>query len=118
MKQLTPGVTRAVARLGSALRTARIRRRMSQKDVAEVMGISVGTLQRIERGDPGVAIGNIAMAFLCMNCLDKLANVLDPTADELGAVADSLRLPQRVKASRFKQKTVSRESSGAEPISF
>lgn len=118
MKHLTPGVGRAVKSLGSALRTARLRRRKSQKDMAMVMGVSLGTVQRIERGDPGVAIGNIAMAFLCLNCLDKLANVLDPTADEIGAAADSLRLPKRVRSTSIKRKSNDRDPSTSGPIAF
>lgn len=118
MKHVTPGAIRAVGTLGSALRTARLRRRLSQKDMAEVMGVSLGTVQRIERGDPGVAIGNIAMAFLCLNCLDKLANVLDPTADEVGAAADSLRLPKRVRSTSVKRQRSNRDTATADPIAF
>ena len=118
MNQLSPGVARAVVRLGESLRTARIRRRLSQKDMATLMGVSIGTVQRIERGDPGVAIGNIAMSFLCLNCLDKLANVLDPTADELGAAADTLRLPQRVRSSTVERDQSVPSSESSEAITF
>ena len=118
MRQLTPGASRAVKSLGSALKTARLRRRRSQKDMAMVMGVSLGTVQRIERGDPGVAIGNIAMAFLCLNCLDKLANVLDPTVDEIGAAADSLRLPKRVRSTSIKRKNMDRDDSSSDPVAF
>ncbi|MCY3883959.1 MAG: helix-turn-helix transcriptional regulator [Gammaproteobacteria bacterium] len=98
MKQVTPAVSRAVARIGSSFKTARLRRRLSQKDMAMKMGVSLGTVQRIERGDPGVAIGNIAMAFLCINCLEKLESVLDPSLDEIGAVMDAVYLPKRARS--------------------
>lgn len=116
--ELTPGVKRTVVRLGDSLRTARLRRRLSQRDMALVMGVSVGTVQRIEGGDPGVAIGNIAMAFLCLNCLDKLANVMDPTLDEIGTAAESLRLPQRVRSRPIKRDLTNRESSNQDPIAY
>ncbi|MCY4128897.1 MAG: helix-turn-helix transcriptional regulator [Gammaproteobacteria bacterium] len=118
MKQPTPGLTRALARLGGSLRTARIRRRLSQKDMASLMGVSIGTVQRIERGDPGVAIGSIAMEFLCLNSLDKLASVLDPSVDELGAAADSLRLPKRVRSMTTDSERRRRSASSSEPIAF
>lgn len=116
--ELTPGVRRAVERFCSSLRTARLRRRLSQKDMARLMGVSLGTVQRIERGDPGVAIGNIAMAFLCLNSLDKLANVLEPTMDEIGIAADSFRLPQRVRSREIKPREENDDVSFREPIAY
>lgn len=109
MKQLTPGVTRAIRHLGSTLREARIRRRWSQKDMAHLMGVSIGTVQRIERGEPGVAIGAIAMQFLCLRSLDKLEHVLDPTADEIGNIEDLFRLPKRVRSRHLQHSRPKRE---------
>lgn len=86
--------------------------------MASLMGVSIGTVQRIERGDPGVAIGSIAMEFLCLNSLDKLASVLDPSVDELGAAADSLRLPKRVRSATNESKRGRRRTRSSEPIAF
>ena len=98
MKKYSRSITRAVARIGDDVRTARIRRRLSQKDLAMNMGVSIGTVQRIEAGDTGVSLGNIAVAFLALNCLSKLENVLAPSADEIGATMDRVHLPQRVRS--------------------
>lgn len=46
--------------LGSNLKIARLRRRLPQSQVAERAGISLNTLAKVEAGDPGVAIGNVA----------------------------------------------------------
>lgn len=45
--------------LTQMIRRARIERRLTAKEVAERAGISRGLLQRIERGDPGCAIGAV-----------------------------------------------------------
>lgn len=43
--------------LGSQVREARIERRWTVRDLAERAGISTSTLQKVERGDPSVALG-------------------------------------------------------------
>lgn len=63
---------------GDNLRTARVRRRITQKDAAERAGIDVKTLRRIERGDPHVGIGKVAVLVFSLGLgapLGKLAEV-------------------------------------------
>ena len=45
--------------LGSHIRRARIERKLTVKQLAERAGISRGLVQRIERGEPGCAIGPV-----------------------------------------------------------
>lgn len=45
--------------MGDTLRAARIEQRIAQHDLAERAGISRALLVRIERGDPGCAIGSV-----------------------------------------------------------
>lgn len=47
----------AVLLLGKLIRLARKQRRLTAQELAERVGISRGTLQRIEKGDPKVEIG-------------------------------------------------------------
>ncbi|MCY3883749.1 MAG: helix-turn-helix transcriptional regulator [Gammaproteobacteria bacterium] len=96
----SPSVKRVAAKLGEDLRTARLRRRWSQKDVATKAGVSIGTIQRTESGDPGVCMGTIIMLFYIFGCQKQLEDALDPSKDETGLVADFLRLPQRIRSAR------------------
>ncbi len=57
---LLPPMERRLARLGNRLRTARLRRGLSAKLVAERAGMSVMTLRNVERGGMGVTIGAYA----------------------------------------------------------
>jgi transcriptional regulator with XRE-family HTH domain len=45
--------------LGQLIRHARINRKLTASQLAERAGLSRGLLQRIERGDPGCAIGAV-----------------------------------------------------------
>lgn len=49
----------AAVLLGQLIRSARIERRLTAAQLAERAGISRGLVQRIERGDPGCAIGRV-----------------------------------------------------------
>ena len=49
----------AVTLLGSLIRKARIERKETAAELAERAGVSRGLVQRVERGDPGCAIGAV-----------------------------------------------------------
>lgn len=66
-------------------------------DFAERMGVSLGTLARLERGEPGVSIGAFAMALLALGELRRLADVLDVSKDDTGLLLDLASLPRRIR---------------------
>ena len=49
----------AVALLGQLIRRARIERKMTAGELATRAGTSRGLVQRVEKGDPGCAIGTV-----------------------------------------------------------
>jgi AraC-like DNA-binding protein len=51
---------RSVRTLGVNLRHARLARRFSIADIASRAGVSPKTVQRLEKGDEGVGVGNLA----------------------------------------------------------
>jgi len=86
--------------LGRNLRTARLRRRLQTATVAERAFISRETLRKIERGDPGVSMGNYAAVMLALGALDGLAAIADPGTDEVGRLLEEQRLPKRIRYPR------------------
>ncbi len=52
-----PTVYDAAALLGAEIRQARLARRWTVRELAERAGISPATLQKVERGNPSVALG-------------------------------------------------------------
>ena len=92
----TAGVARSLARLGSNLKTARLRRRISVQDSADRVGVSARTITRLERGDEGVGIGTLATACLVLGELDRFTGLLDPATDDTGLLMDREALPKRI----------------------
>ena len=101
-KIFPPSARRALRSLGSDIRIARKKRRMPVADFAQRMGVSQGTLTRLERGEPGVSIGVLAMALTALGELGRLEEVLDVSRDDTGLLLDVTSLPQRIRGSRAK----------------
>lgn len=76
--QLLPPLERRLARLGQRIRTARLRRNLPAKLVAERAGMSVTTLRNVEHGGMGVTIGAYAAVLHVLGLdgdLDAVAEV-------------------------------------------
>lgn len=87
----------ALRRLGRDLAIARRKRRISTADMASRLFVSRGTLWRLERGDPGVAMGTLATAAFILQLHDRLAGVATPDRDALGLEIDASALPRRIR---------------------
>jgi transcriptional regulator with XRE-family HTH domain len=90
LQTLPPAVAQALRGLGENLAIARVRRRESQRTWAKRLGISVPTLIRMERGDPGVSAGIYATALWLMGRVNVLSNVAAPAEDK-GALESDVR---------------------------
>ena len=78
-----------LAVLAKMIRLGRLQRRLTAQELAERVGVSRSTLQRIEKGDPGVEIGLMfeAAAIVGIKLFD---------ADERGIAALSERADDRI----------------------
>jgi transcriptional regulator with XRE-family HTH domain len=93
-------VRKSLAKLGADLSAARRRRRIPMELLAERAFVSRATLRRVERGDPGVAMGIYATVLFVLGLSDRLAAMAEPASDGLGLSLADESLPQRVRASR------------------
>lgn len=93
-------VSHALRKLGRDLMLARRKRRIGSADMASRMFVSRGTLWRLERGDPSVALGTLATAAFILQLHDRLANLASPATDSLGLSLDEKRIPKRIRAKR------------------
>ena len=66
-------------------------------DFAERMGVSQGTVVRLEKSDSGVAVGAVAMALLALGELCRLGDILDVSKDDTGLMLDDDALPQHIR---------------------
>jgi transcriptional regulator with XRE-family HTH domain len=85
----------ALERLGHDLRAARLSRRVAVADLAVRAGTSPSSVARLEKGDPGVAVGTLADVLVALGLIEKLADLVDIRKDDLGLALTSERLPRR-----------------------
>ncbi len=77
-------VERALGELGADIRNARTRRRIPTALLAEHVGLTRGTLVRIEHGDPGTSMGAYASVLFVLGLIDHLARLAKPGHDRSG----------------------------------
>ena len=105
MKKLQPSfvlpvpVSRALRKLGQDVRDARRRRRIPVAILAERASISRMTLNRIEKGDAGVSVGNFATTLFALGLIDRLADLADAMHDRVGRELEEEHLPERIRLS-------------------
>src|SRR6056297_790389 len=79
---LLPKHERMLQQVGEQFKLARLRRKLSAEQVSERADIGTSTLWRIEKGDPGVALGNY---FQVLTALGLERDILELASDdELG----------------------------------
>jgi len=88
LSTLPPAAAQALRTLGENLAIARVRRRESQRVWAKRLGISVPTLIRMERGDPGVGAGIYATALWLIGRANALPDLAAPEADRAAVERD------------------------------
>ena len=68
-------IDKILIELGENIKLARLRRKLSMKQVAERAGISRTTLYEIERGKPNVSLGNYVQVLFVIGLEEDLLNV-------------------------------------------
>lgn len=94
-----PETRKYLEQMGEQIKSARLRRNLSAKLVAERAGISHTTLTEIEKGSPSVAIGGYAAVLHALNCLDRNL-LLIAKEDKLGRELQDANLPKRIRTSK------------------
>jgi transcriptional regulator with XRE-family HTH domain len=90
-------VRRALANLGRDISIARRRRNMTIAIMAERAFVGRNTITRVERGDPGVALGIYATVLFVLGLADRLGALADPASDQVGLTLAEAQLPKRVR---------------------
>jgi transcriptional regulator with XRE-family HTH domain len=87
-------VENVLKRLGLNIRTARLRRRLSMKELAERIGVSRYVVADIEKGKPTTAIAAYIGALWALGLLRDVREVADPDRDEEGKILERARSPK------------------------
>jgi transcriptional regulator with XRE-family HTH domain len=84
-----------LSKLGEDISLARRKRRMTQLSAAERAQVSQATIQRLERGEGGVAIGNVLSVLAIFGLQNRLADLADGAHDIIGLATVHSALPSR-----------------------
>ena len=93
-------VSRTLHKLGQDIRDARLRRRIPTAVMAERASISRTTLNKVEKGDTGVSLGNYANVLFVLGLAERLGELVDVKTDTVGLELEEERLPQRIRRPR------------------
>jgi transcriptional regulator with XRE-family HTH domain len=96
-------VRRGLLKIGMDIRDARRRRRIPTTTMAERAMISRMTLNKIERGDPGVSMGSYATVLFVLGMLDRFKDLADATFDGIGLSLEDEILPKRIRGRKREQ---------------
>ncbi|WP_158933190.1 helix-turn-helix domain-containing protein [Acidisphaera sp. S103] len=91
----SPKVRPTLERLGLDIRNARLRRGIAVADLAVRAGSSPSSIARLEKGDPGVAIGTLADVLVVLGLVERLGDLIDVRKDDLGLALATEHLPRR-----------------------
>ena len=93
-------VREALERLGRNVRTARLRRRMPQQQLARRMGVSRFVVADVERGKPTTGVAAYVGALWALGLLAHMSDVADPDRDEEGKTLERARSPRTARPRR------------------
>ncbi len=116
-KGLPLPVQRVLRKLGRDIRDARLRRRIPTTIMAERASVCRTTLNKVEKGDPGVSLGIYATLLFVLGLVDRIGDLADAGNDTVGRELEEENLPQRIRGSK-KTKTHSPDRKGAGVISL
>lgn len=91
----SPATKRELRFLGARIREARLRRQLTQRLIAERASVTLPTLARIEKGDPGVSIGSYALVLQALGLLEGWSQIQDSLGEELAEEQLRKRAPRR-----------------------
>ncbi|HYL88264.1 MAG TPA: helix-turn-helix transcriptional regulator [Burkholderiales bacterium] len=100
MSSLPVQVVDRTKELGYRVRLARTRRGMSIAELAEKAGINRNTLNALELGRSGVALGTYVTVLWALGLDRTLEGVAHPDADIHGKTLEASRRPARVRKSQ------------------
>ena len=90
-------VATAVKQLGENIRLARVRRQMSQDELAQACNITRKTLYALENGKSGTTVGTVLSVLWKLGLLGTAMALANPEADEHGKILEAARRSKRVR---------------------
>ncbi len=83
--------------MGHDIKQARLRRRLKMAVAAERAGVSRETLAKIQKGDPGVGMGDYAMVVFAIGLGTDWMTFANIEKDLTGQMLDETGIPRRAR---------------------
>ena len=93
-------VEKSIKTLGNNLQTARLRRGLTIKDVAEKIGTGVKAVSDAEKGKVSTSIAMFTALLWVYDLLQPMENLADPLSDKEGLRLAELKEPKRVRSKK------------------
>ena len=87
-------------RIGDGIKTARMRRRMTQEELAERVGASWHTIRKIEGGSPVTRIGFYLNALWVLGLFEDVRLLANPERDREGIILEAAARGTRARRHR------------------
>lgn len=81
--------------IGANIRTARLRRNIKIKDLANRIHVDERTISRMENGDPSISLKNLIAVLYVFGLEDSLSEIASPLKDQEGIALDKLNSKKR-----------------------
>lgn len=95
IQQLPPDLAQSLEQIGENIRRARIRRGLTQDDLARRVMVSRSTLAQLERGAPEVGMGILLRTLNALGLDQTFKDLASPEKDTVGQALEARMLPQR-----------------------
>ena len=92
------GVAELLQRVGENIKIARVRRRITIKELANRVHVDERTISRMEKGDRSISFKNLVTVLISLNIADSIAELAHPDHDEVGKALDIQKYPKRVRS--------------------
>jgi transcriptional regulator with XRE-family HTH domain len=87
--KLPSDVQRDLRRIGEGIKTARLRRGMSQEELGKRAGVTFHTVRAMEQGRASTGIGHYLNALWVLGLLDTAGSLADPALDREGLTLEA-----------------------------
>lgn len=96
-RQLPFPIRSGLKKLGDDIRKARLRRSLKMSVLADRAGISIETLAKIQKGNPGVGMGKYAAVIFGLGLGVNWMTLASIENDTMGRMLDEEKMPKRVR---------------------
>ena len=95
IQQLPPKLSASLKKVGADIRRARLRRGITQAELAKRVMVNRKTLIQLEKGSPEVGVGILVRTLNALGMDESFRTIAAPEKDKAGQAMEARRLPQR-----------------------